>query len=57
MAVTPAEIDKVYEKCLLPTTEERIMARTIYDYCVSPFMVHCEQFGPEEMKDGLTQYQ
>ncbi|AMM40833.1 RecB family nuclease [Candidatus Desulfofervidus auxilii] len=57
MALTLSDIDKIYERCLLPTTEDRITARTIYNYCISPFMVHCEKFGPEDKKDPLTQYQ
>jgi len=57
MAMTPTDIDKIFEKYLLPMTEDRITARTIYDYCVSPFMVYCDKFGPEDKKDALTQYQ
>ena len=57
MALTLAEVDSIYKRCLLTSGGDRITARTIYDYCVSPFMVHCEKFGPEEMKDALTQYQ
>jgi len=41
----------------MPSIEDRITARTIYDYCISPFMVHCEKFGPEDKKDALTKYQ
>jgi len=57
MALTLAEVDSIYKRCLLTSGGDRITARTIYDYCISPFMVHCEKFGPEEMKDALTQYQ
>ncbi len=57
MELTLSDIDKVYERCLLPTTEDRITAITIYNYCISPFMIHCEKFGPEDKKDALTQYQ
>lgn len=57
MALTHLDIDKIYNKCLLPTIEDRITARTIYNYCISPFMVYCEKFGPEDKKDQLTQYQ
>ena len=57
MAITDTEIDKVYENCLHSTTEERVTARTIYNYCISPFMVYCDKFGPEDKKDAITQYQ
>ena len=57
MALTLAEIDIIYTRCLLTSREDRITARTIYDYCVSPFMVHCDKFAPEDKKDTLTQYQ
>ena len=57
MALTLSDIDRIYKRCLLPTIENRITARTIYSYCISPFMVHCEKFGPEDKKDALTQYQ
>ncbi|WP_176232005.1 hypothetical protein [Candidatus Hakubella thermalkaliphila] len=33
------------------------MARTIYNYIVSPFMVHCDRFAPEHKKDSVTEYQ
>lgn len=57
MALTLSDIDEIYGRCLLPTTEDRITARTIYNYSISPFMVHCEKFGPKDKKDALTQYQ
>lgn len=56
MASTSSDIDKIYEKCLRSTTEDRITAGTVYKYCISPFMVHCEKFGPEDKKDALTEY-
>ncbi|GAI08974.1 unnamed protein product, partial [marine sediment metagenome] len=57
MALTSSEIDTLYKKCMHSTTDERISARAIYDYCVSPFMVYCGKFGPEGKKDAITQYQ
>ena len=39
-----------------PTGAERIIARDIYDYCISPFMVYCEKFGPVEKKDLITEF-
>jgi len=57
MALTPLEIDKLHKKCMRSATDERISARAIYDYCVSPFMVYCGNFGPEDKKDAITQYQ
>lgn len=52
-----ANIDRVYHKCLSPSTEDRITARTIYNYVISPFMVHCDKFAPEDKKDPLRGYQ
>jgi len=57
MAVTSAEIDILHGKCMSSAGEERISARDIYDYCVSPFMVYCDKFGSEDKKDAMTQYQ
>jgi len=57
MAITSAEIDNLYEKSMRSTSDERISARAIYDYCISPFMVHCDKFGPEDKRDAMTQYQ
>lgn len=55
--LTTSEIDKIYKKCLEPSTEDRITAVAVYNYLVSPFMVYCEKFVPEEKKDPITQYQ
>ena len=57
MAITSADIDSLYVKCMSSAGEERISARAIYNYCVSPFMVYCDKFGPEDKKDAITQYQ
>jgi len=57
MALSPLGINEVYKKCLVSTTGEMISARDIYNFCISPFMVYCDKFGPEEKRDDLTQYQ
>lgn len=57
MTLTSSDIDEIYKRYLLPVAEDRITARIIYSYCISPFMVHCKKFGPEDKKDALTQYQ
>lgn len=49
-------IDILYEKCMTLGTKERISARAIYNYCVSPFMVHCDKFAPKEKMDPITLY-
>ena len=36
--------------------KDRITARTVHDYCISPFMVYCEKFAPPEKKDPLTEF-
>jgi predicted RecB family nuclease len=57
MVLTASDLDRIYQECLLPCSEDRITGTSIYDYCVSPFMVYCGEFGPQEKKDALTQYQ
>ncbi|MGD2250915.1 MAG: TM0106 family RecB-like putative nuclease [Candidatus Methanofastidiosia archaeon] len=57
MALTPEDIDELYNKCLLPAKKDIITPRSVYTYCVSPFMVYCKKFGPENKKDPLTLYQ
>ncbi len=57
MAITSVEIDNLYKEYMRSGSDQRISARTIYDYCVSPFMVYCDKFGPEDKKDAMTQYQ
>lgn len=57
MVVTPVDIDKLYNTCLLPAKEDIITPRSVYTYCVSPFMVYCKKFGPENKKDPLNLYQ
>lgn len=48
--------NKIYQLCLTEKTAERITARTVYDYCVSPFMVHCNKYAPADMKDPENRY-
>lgn len=57
MALPLLDINRIYESCLSLATGDRITARTIYNYIVSPFVVHCDKFGPEDKKDPMTQYQ
>jgi predicted RecB family nuclease len=52
-----AEIETIYKNCLMSQGEELITARTIYQYCISPFMVYCDAFGPEDKMDPPTRYQ
>jgi len=54
--MTARDIDILYGKCMTQLTKDRISARTIYNYCISPFMVHCDKFAPENKKDPLTLY-
>ena len=56
MANSSVDIDQLYEKCLSGNQKYSITARTVYDYCISPFMVYCDKFGPQEKKDPLNEY-
>ncbi|MBE3115701.1 hypothetical protein IMZ68_00710, partial [Candidatus Bathyarchaeota archaeon] len=56
MANSSVDIDQLYEKCLSGNQKYRVTARTVYDYCISPFMVYCDKFGPQEKKDPLNEY-
>ena len=49
-------INQLYERCLSGQPKDIITARTVYDYCISPFMVYCCKFGPEEKKDPMDEY-
>jgi uncharacterized protein len=57
MPQSPLNIDKLYEACMSGNTVERITARTVYDYCISPFIVYCNIFAPEKKKDPLPEYE
>lgn len=57
MPISSSSIDRVYKRCLQSRTRDIITAKTVRDYCISPFMVHCAKFAPEEKKDPMTQYQ
>jgi predicted RecB family nuclease len=50
------DIDQLYIACLTQEEKDRITARTVYDYCISPFMVYCEKFAPPDKKDPLTEF-
>jgi predicted RecB family nuclease len=56
MSQPSLNIDHLYRKCLSEGTKERINARTIYNYCVSPFIVYCDNFEPQDKKDPQTEY-
>jgi len=56
MPHSPSNVDKLYETFMSEKGLELITARTVYDYCVSPFMVYCNKFAPEEKKDLLPEY-
>jgi uncharacterized protein len=56
MANSSVDINQLYERCFSGNQPDRITARTVYNYCVSPFMVHCDKFGPQEKKDPLNEY-
>ncbi len=36
--------------------QKKITARTVFNYCVSPFMVYCNKFAPQEKKDPQNAY-
>ncbi|MFQ5975845.1 MAG: TM0106 family RecB-like putative nuclease [Candidatus Hydrothermarchaeales archaeon] len=54
----PYETD-IYTKCTTPQkgVEDRITARTIYNYLKSPFIVYCDKFVKEEEKDPISEFQ
>ena len=56
MAKKSINIDELYEKCLSGNPKDLITARTVYNYCISPFMVYCNKFGPEEKKNPENEY-
>src|SRR5208283_2269683 len=56
MANKSVNINSLYEKYLRGNCKETITARTLYNYCISPFMVYCERFGTDEKKDGANEY-
>jgi uncharacterized protein len=53
----PVDVDKIFKRCLKSKGEGIITAGAVYLYCISPFMVHCVKFGPEDKKDPLSLYQ
>jgi uncharacterized protein len=50
------DIDRLCTSCLTQTEKNRITARTVHDYCISPFMVYCNNFVSPEMKDPISEY-
>lgn len=51
-----ADIQSLFERCTGSGVEDRITARTIYNYMISPFIVYCDTFASEEKKDPITEY-
>ncbi|MGA3111747.1 MAG: TM0106 family RecB-like putative nuclease [Candidatus Bathyarchaeia archaeon] len=56
MAKTTVDIGGLYGKCLSGNPADIITARTVYNYCVSPFMVFCNKFAPQDKKDPPNEY-
>jgi len=56
MVVKRVNVDGIYNKCLSGNPKDVITARIVYDYCISPFMVYCNKFGPGEKKDPENEY-
>jgi uncharacterized protein len=56
MANRTINVNGLYKKCLSGKPKDMITARTVYEYCISPFMVYCSKFGPEEKKDPINEY-
>lgn len=57
MPLTSQDIDKLCRRCLSSGVSDRVTARTIYNYLVSPFIVYCNEFVSEDKKDPPSQYQ
>ncbi len=53
-------IENIYKECTTPSKggeENRITARTIYNYLISPYIVYCDKFAPESEKDPIAEFQ
>ena len=50
------DIQKIFDGCMAGKTEGKITARTVYEYVVSPFMIYCDYFAPEDKKDPITEF-
>lgn len=57
-AIKPSglDIDQIYAAYLTEGEKDRVTARTVYDYCISPFMVYCNKFAPIEKRDKLSEF-
>ncbi len=56
MAKKSFDVGELYKKCLSGNPEDKITARTVFNYCVSPFMVYCNKFAPQDKKDPPSEY-
>lgn len=50
------DIEKIFSYCLIDGKKERITARDVRTYCISPFMLHCDKFVSEDKKDPLSEF-
>jgi uncharacterized protein len=50
------DVENLYSAYLTEGEKDRITARTVYDYCISPFMFHCNKFAPPENKDPISEF-
>ena len=50
------DIDQLYFACLTKGERDILTARTVSNYCVSPFLIYCEKFVPPEKKDPLSEF-
>ncbi len=53
---TGLDIDHLYSAYLTEGEKDRITSRTVFDYCISPFMVYCNKFAPQEKKDPISEF-
>jgi uncharacterized protein len=52
-----SELKSLFSKCISPSKLDVITARTVYNFCISPFMVYCDKFAPKDKKDPQTEHQ
>ncbi len=50
------DVSVLYEKCMSGNPKDIIKGRTVYNYCISPFMVYCDKFAPQDKKDPINEY-
>jgi predicted RecB family nuclease len=49
-------IEQLFITCLSGKEKNRIAARDVRTYCISPFMLYCEKFVSENEKDPLSEF-